>query len=207
MYSGPRRILIQGSVSEPVHATHGMPAGCGHAVDLLHAFLLKTLESAGAQVEVRKYVDDMVIVAKGPHFAVEVCQAYRRVHRSLTQAKMKVNLRKIVVLCNGAKAKRMAPQGNYQRPWSSKRVMTFKQAMIRVSSLGLPAVSKAHIAAIATSLYSVGLYGAEVGGMSVARMNDVRISAGKALGKGANLRRSCPLELMAYIGAVRTLLA
>eukprot|EP00971_Amphidinium_carterae_P297259 5905529-Amphidinium_carterae.1 len=31
-------------------------------------------------------------------------------------------------------------------------------------------------------------------------MNDVRISARKALGKGANLRRSSPLELMAYGG-------
>eukprot|EP00971_Amphidinium_carterae_P348995 6490784-Amphidinium_carterae.1 len=36
--------------------------------------------------------------------------------------------------------------------------------------------------------------------MSVARMNDVRVSARKALGKGANLRRSSPLELMAYGG-------
>eukprot|EP00971_Amphidinium_carterae_P239548 4755923-Amphidinium_carterae.1 len=24
------------AVSEPVHAMHGMPPGCGHAVDLLH---------------------------------------------------------------------------------------------------------------------------------------------------------------------------
>eukprot|EP00971_Amphidinium_carterae_P293390 5824815-Amphidinium_carterae.2 len=36
--------------------------------------------------------------------------------------------------------------------------------------------------------------------MSVARVNDVRISARKALGKGANLRRSSPLEVMAYEG-------
>eukprot|EP00971_Amphidinium_carterae_P320472 6369906-Amphidinium_carterae.1 len=72
--------------------------------------------------------------------------------------------------------------------------------MIRVRSLGLPAVSKARIA---NSLYSVGLYGAEVGGMSASRMNDVRISARKALGKGANLRRSSPLELMAYGGPGR----
>eukprot|EP00971_Amphidinium_carterae_P152722 3027054-Amphidinium_carterae.5 len=38
--------------------------------------------------------------------------------------------------------------------------------------------------------------------MSVARMNDVRVSARKALGKGANLRRSSPLELMSYGGPV-----
>eukprot|EP00971_Amphidinium_carterae_P183417 3640459-Amphidinium_carterae.2 len=99
MYAGHRRILIQGAVSEPVRATHGMPPGCGHSVDLLHSFLLKTLKSAGPLVEVRKYVDDMVLVAKGTHFAVHLCQAYRRVHHSLTQANMKVNLKKTVVLC------------------------------------------------------------------------------------------------------------
>eukprot|EP00971_Amphidinium_carterae_P079937 1581489-Amphidinium_carterae.2 len=36
--------------------------------------------------------------------------------------------------------------------------------------------------------------------MSVALVNDVRVSACKALGKGANLRRSSSLELMAYGG-------
>eukprot|EP00971_Amphidinium_carterae_P227004 4502539-Amphidinium_carterae.1 len=56
--------------------------------------------------------------------------------------------------------------------------------MNRVRSLGLPATSKAR----------------EVGGMSTSHMNDVRISARKALGKGANLRRSSSLELMAYGG-------
>eukprot|EP00971_Amphidinium_carterae_P304027 6041676-Amphidinium_carterae.1 len=65
--------------------------------------------------------------------------------------------------------------------------------MNRVLSLGLPA-------RIVRSLFSVGLYGAEVGEMSASHMNDVRISAHKALGKGANLRRSSPLELMAYGG-------
>eukprot|EP00971_Amphidinium_carterae_P293389 5824815-Amphidinium_carterae.1 len=61
------------------------------------------MQSAGSKVEVRKYVDDMVLVAKGHHFAVHLCQAYRRVHSSLTKANMKVNLKKTVVLCNGAK--------------------------------------------------------------------------------------------------------
>eukprot|EP00971_Amphidinium_carterae_P050052 986366-Amphidinium_carterae.1 len=69
--------------------------------------------------------------------------------------------------------------------------------MNRARSRGLPAHSKARIV---KSLYSGGLYGAEVGRMSVSHMNDVRISARKALGKGASLRRSAPLELMAYGG-------
>eukprot|EP00971_Amphidinium_carterae_P094422 1869277-Amphidinium_carterae.1 len=46
-----------------------MPPGCGHAIDLLHAFLAKTLHSTGRQVQVRKCVDDMVLVAKGCDFA------------------------------------------------------------------------------------------------------------------------------------------
>eukprot|EP00971_Amphidinium_carterae_P173425 3437836-Amphidinium_carterae.1 len=56
MYAGRRRVLLQGAVSEPVTATHGMPPGCGHAVDLLHAFLLKTLKSTGRHVSVRKFI-------------------------------------------------------------------------------------------------------------------------------------------------------
>eukprot|EP00971_Amphidinium_carterae_P127459 2525378-Amphidinium_carterae.1 len=133
---------------------------------------------------------------------------------------MKVNLKKTVVICNGANAKRLLMKvwraGRLPPPrvttsdlgvdtqWAAwrcpvhrKRVITFKQSMNRVRSLGLPATSKARIA---KSLYSVELYGAEVGGMSASHMKDVRISARKALGKGAHLRRSSPLELMAYGG-------
>eukprot|EP00971_Amphidinium_carterae_P154596 3065692-Amphidinium_carterae.2 len=73
MYVGRRRVLLQGAVSEPVTATHGMPPGCGHAVDLLHAFLLKTLQSVGRHVSVRKHVDDMVLIASGPCFAGHLC--------------------------------------------------------------------------------------------------------------------------------------
>eukprot|EP00971_Amphidinium_carterae_P093330 1846797-Amphidinium_carterae.1 len=197
-----------------------MPPGCGHAVDLLHAFLLQTLKSAGRQVTVRKYVDDMVLVAHGPCFAGNLCYAYRQVHKSLVKANMKVNLQKTVVICNGANAKRLLMKvwkagrlppprittrdlgvdtqwAAWRCPVQRKRVITFKQSMNRVRSLGLPAPGKARIV---KSLYSVGLYGAEVGGMSASHMKDVRISARKALGKGANLRRSSPLELMAYGG-------
>eukprot|EP00971_Amphidinium_carterae_P075780 1497517-Amphidinium_carterae.1 len=51
--------------------------------------------------------------------------------------------------------------------------------MNRVRSLGLPAPTKAKIA---KSLYSVGLYGAEVGGMSTSHMNDVRRERGDWIG-------------------------
>eukprot|EP00971_Amphidinium_carterae_P149304 2960214-Amphidinium_carterae.2 len=222
MYAGRRRVLLQGAVSELVTATHGMPRGRGHAVDLLHAFLLKTLKSAGRHVSVRKYVDDMVLVAPGPCFAGHLCYGYRQVHKSLTKANIKVNkkIKKTVVICNGANAKRLLMKvwrggrlppprvttrdlgvdtqwAAWRCPVQRKRVFNFKQSMNRVRSRGLPATSKARIV---KSLFSVGLYGAEVGGMSASHMNDVRISARKALGKGANLRRSSSLELMAYGG-------
>eukprot|EP00971_Amphidinium_carterae_P244789 4860245-Amphidinium_carterae.2 len=45
--------------------------------------------------------------------------------------------------------------------------------MRRVRSLGLPASTNARIA---KSLYIVGLYGAEIEGMSASHMRDVRIS-------------------------------
>eukprot|EP00971_Amphidinium_carterae_P256400 5090926-Amphidinium_carterae.1 len=108
MYAGRRRVLLQGAVSEPVTATHGMPPGCGHAVDLLHAFLLKTLKSAGRRVSVRKCVDDMVLVACC--LRPLLCWAplpWIPVRKSLTKANMKVNLKKTVVICNGANAKRL----------------------------------------------------------------------------------------------------
>eukprot|EP00971_Amphidinium_carterae_P005194 103698-Amphidinium_carterae.1 len=135
-----------------------MPPGCGHAVDLLHAFLLKTLQSAGRHVSVRKYVDDMVLVASGPCFAGNLCYAYRQVHKSLTAANMKVNRQKTVVICNGANAKRLLMKvwragrlpppkvttrdlgvdtqwAAWRCPVQRKRVITFRQSMNRVRAL------------------------------------------------------------------------
>eukprot|EP00971_Amphidinium_carterae_P084209 1667072-Amphidinium_carterae.1 len=91
------------SVSQPVTATHGMPPGCGHAVDLLHAFLFKTLQSAGRHISVRKYVDNMVLVATCYNFAGKLCYGYGQVHRNLAAANARVNLKRTVVICNGAK--------------------------------------------------------------------------------------------------------
>eukprot|EP00971_Amphidinium_carterae_P000537 10925-Amphidinium_carterae.1 len=45
MYSGSRRILIQGA--DAVQSTCGLPPGCGLVVDLLRAFLIRILHSAG----------------------------------------------------------------------------------------------------------------------------------------------------------------
>eukprot|EP00971_Amphidinium_carterae_P187687 3725011-Amphidinium_carterae.1 len=57
MYSGNRCTLVQG-VREKVQA---------HAVDnMLHAFHIRSLRCAGRQVELRKYVDDTVLISSEP---------------------------------------------------------------------------------------------------------------------------------------------
>eukprot|EP00971_Amphidinium_carterae_P031068 611423-Amphidinium_carterae.1 len=48
-------------------------------IELMHAFLVRTMQSAGRQVEVRKYVVDMVLVAAGPFFAHYLRDSYRDV--------------------------------------------------------------------------------------------------------------------------------
>eukprot|EP00971_Amphidinium_carterae_P020767 409542-Amphidinium_carterae.2 len=93
-------------------------------------------------------------------------------------------------------------QSNYARLRSRYAVGCL--ALSSYDSGSKPWASAVTKARIAKSLYSVGLYGpdygAEIGDMSVARMNDVRISTRRAPCKRANLRRSSPLELMAYGG-------
>eukprot|EP00971_Amphidinium_carterae_P158593 3144081-Amphidinium_carterae.2 len=69
--------------------------------------------------------------------------------------------------------------------------------MNSVRGLGLQAHVKA---TIVKSLHSVGLYGAEVGGIPKTGMTKLRTCARKALGKGAGLRRFAPLELMPHGG-------
>eukprot|EP00971_Amphidinium_carterae_P178409 3539353-Amphidinium_carterae.1 len=73
---------------------------------MFHAFLIKSLRRTGRQVEVRKYVDDMVLISSGPGFAGNLCFAYRKVLRSFTAVNMRVNALKTVVICNGSVTKR-----------------------------------------------------------------------------------------------------
>eukprot|EP00971_Amphidinium_carterae_P011711 230580-Amphidinium_carterae.1 len=126
IYSGSRRILIQGAVSDAVQSTCGLPPGCGLAVDLLHAFLIHTLQSAGRQVEVRKYVDDMVLVASGPYFAHYLRDSYRDVIKALRQANMQVNPKKTVIICNGTHTK-----NKLTRAW---RAGLFPPAHVRITT-------------------------------------------------------------------------
>eukprot|EP00971_Amphidinium_carterae_P080275 1588413-Amphidinium_carterae.1 len=77
MYRGRRRILVNGALSDSVVATSGIPAGCGLAVDLLHAFLQHQLNASDLKVSVRKHVDDMVLAASGKGCAFELREAFK----------------------------------------------------------------------------------------------------------------------------------
>eukprot|EP00971_Amphidinium_carterae_P314626 6253858-Amphidinium_carterae.2 len=133
---------------------------------------------------------------------------------------MQVNPKKTVVICNGTHTKNKLMRAwrsgllppvkittrdvgvdthwsCWRNPVQRKRIRTFEQSMQRVRGLGLLAHVKARIV---KSLHSVGLYGAEVGGTPKTGMSKIRTCARKALGKGAGLRRSAPLELMAHGG-------
>eukprot|EP00971_Amphidinium_carterae_P057069 1128383-Amphidinium_carterae.2 len=85
--------------SQPCVATCGLPPGCGHAVDMLHAFLIRSFKCAGGHVEVRKYVDDMLLISSGPNFAGNLCFVYRQVLASLKAVNMRVNALKTAVIC------------------------------------------------------------------------------------------------------------
>eukprot|EP00971_Amphidinium_carterae_P319367 6347384-Amphidinium_carterae.1 len=129
MYSGSRRILIQVAVSDSVQSTCGLPPGCGLAVDLLHAFLIRTLQSAGRQVEVCKYVDDMILrllpdltLRTILGTATRMCSI-----KAFKQANVQVNPPKMVFICNGMHTEQtqaglacrsFAPcEDHHQRPW------------------------------------------------------------------------------------------
>eukprot|EP00971_Amphidinium_carterae_P026180 516378-Amphidinium_carterae.1 len=91
----------------------------------------------------------------------------------------------------------------WRNPVQQKRISSLRASMYRTRALGLPAYVKARIV---KSLFSVGLYGAEVGGVSDQHMQDLRPSARGALDKGTSLRRSAALELMAHGGLLLTFL-
>eukprot|EP00971_Amphidinium_carterae_P309705 6154667-Amphidinium_carterae.2 len=169
MYSGSggRRILIQGAVSDAVQSTCGLPPGCGLAVDLLHAFLIRTLQSAGRQVEVHKYVDDMVLVAAGPYFAhylrdLPGCAQSSKTGQHAGQPQEDEGLACRFLAPCGITTRDLGVDtqwASWRKPVQRKNLRTFEQSMTRVRALGLPAHVKALLAA--NSLHSVGLYGAD----------------------------------------------
>eukprot|EP00971_Amphidinium_carterae_P049371 973026-Amphidinium_carterae.1 len=224
MYSGNSRILIQGAVSGAVQSACGLPPGCGLVVDLLHAFLIRTLQSAGRQVEVRKYVDDMVLVAHGPHFAHYLRDSYKSVQNALKQANMQVNPKKTAVICNGTHTK-----NKLTKTWCSGLLPPVK---ITTRDLGVDTLwscwrtlCKGNVSALLNSPYKecVGLVSRTTSKSGLSNPSIVLDSMAlrweayrklvcpkyervpvkpwvKELESAAGLRRSAPLELMAHGG-------
>eukprot|EP00971_Amphidinium_carterae_P117313 2323807-Amphidinium_carterae.1 len=162
MYRGRRRILVNGALSEPVSATSGIPAGCGLAVDLLHAFLQHHLNASELKISVRKYVD--VLAASGRGCGFELREAFKSVRAVLEAAGMQLNKAKCVVVANTKACRlecrrawhRMGVQvqfttrdlgvdvqwGPWRNPVQQSRVKAFTTAMTRVRMLNLPCSSR-----------------------------------------------------------------
>eukprot|EP00971_Amphidinium_carterae_P081681 1616009-Amphidinium_carterae.2 len=183
MYSGQRRILVQGAVSEGVTTT----CGCGHAVDMLHAFLNKSLRCVGRQVGVRKYVDDMVLISSGPGLPTSRLWCY-----AMGLSPCKGKLWKV---WRAVDTQWFA----WRNPVQQERIGSFRPSMYRTRALGLPAHVKGRLV---KSLFSVGFncMVRKLVAFPTQHMKDLRASARGALGKGASLRRSAALELMAHGG-------
>eukprot|EP00971_Amphidinium_carterae_P037242 731796-Amphidinium_carterae.2 len=79
-----------------------------------------------------------------------------------------------------------------RNPVQRTRVGTFAFSMKRLQLLGLPKSAKARVMA---ALWSQGMYGDEVNGLSQALVKKLRSGGRAALGKGARKRRSAELEL------------
>eukprot|EP00971_Amphidinium_carterae_P322553 6410712-Amphidinium_carterae.1 len=73
---------------------------------LLHAFLIRSLKCAWRQVEVRKYVDDMVLIIEN------LCFACRQALASLKSViGASIDALKSVVICNGSCDQAQALEG------------------------------------------------------------------------------------------------
>ena len=161
MYKGDWRLLVHRTVSDPVRPHNGIPAGCGLAVDILHAYLARALGESGAHlVSYRKYVDDMVLVAVGRRVGPDLRESFLQVREALARAGMVLNPKKTVVVCNGPVARasvtaawrnRSLPQlvfttrdlgvdvqwGPWSNPVEQGRWGTFQKTMLKLRSLGL----------------------------------------------------------------------
>eukprot|EP00971_Amphidinium_carterae_P056198 1108840-Amphidinium_carterae.1 len=82
--------------------------------------------------------------------------------------------------------------GPWRNPVQQSRVKSFSAAMRRVRMLNLPLQFKM---GMIRALYPLVLYGSEVSGLAHTSIHKVRVSARRALGRGAQLRRAAELEL------------
>eukprot|EP00971_Amphidinium_carterae_P093197 1844507-Amphidinium_carterae.3 len=213
MHKGHRRVLVNGAVSTAYQARSGLPAGCALAVDLLDCFLSRVLGQASIrEVSVRKYVDDLVLYATGKHCGNTLLLAFKEVRQAMTTAGMVLNAKTTKVVVNGRVARQSVKRSWRGRSlpsleltvrdlgvdvqWAARRdpvqrtrIGTCTFSMKRLQLLGLPKNAKSRIM---VALWSQGMYGAEVNGLSQALLHKLRSAA---LGSGARKRRAAEIEL------------
>eukprot|EP00971_Amphidinium_carterae_P209838 4162225-Amphidinium_carterae.1 len=90
--------------------------------------------------------------------------------------------------------------GPWRNPVQQSHMKSFTAAMRRVRMLNLPLQFKMRMI---RALYPLALYGSEVSGLAHTSIHRVRISARRALGRGAQLRRAAELELALKKGGLK----
>eukprot|EP00971_Amphidinium_carterae_P130643 2588109-Amphidinium_carterae.3 len=199
MYRGRRRILVNGAVSQtvsdPVEASSGIPAGCGLAVDLLHAFLQHKIHASELRVSVRKYVDDMVLSASGKGCAYALREAFRAIKRVLEASGMRLKFKQDQVRGSGKHQcmphrmpQSLAPNGcrlgTLEKPGTAGQNPVIQQG----HDAGANVESGFCTPLLSTARRSPG-------SRSPRLVIKVRTAARRALGRGTQLRRAAELEL------------
>eukprot|EP00971_Amphidinium_carterae_P094512 1870755-Amphidinium_carterae.2 len=156
----------------------------------------------------------MVLAASGRGCAFALREAFKAVRTVLLDAGMQLNKSKCVVVANTDACRlecrrawhRMGVQvafhtrdlgvdvqwGPWRNPVQQSRIKSFTAAMTRVRMLNLPLQLKM---SMIRALYPLVIYGSEVSGLAATSLHKVRVSARRALGRGAQLRRAAELEL------------
>eukprot|EP00971_Amphidinium_carterae_P132322 2620887-Amphidinium_carterae.1 len=183
------------------------------------SFSTSSCNASDLKVSVRKYVDDMVLAASGRGCAFDLREAFKAVRTVLSNAGMMLNKMKCVVVADtdaslaGTNAGELGvvwecrilqvafhtrglgvdvQWGPWRNPVQQSRIKSFTAAMTRVRMLNLPLRFKM---SMIRALYPLVIYGSEVSGLAVTSLQKVRVSARRALGRGAQLRRAAELEL------------
>eukprot|EP00971_Amphidinium_carterae_P046018 905444-Amphidinium_carterae.1 len=156
----------------------------------------------------------MVLAASGRGCAFALRDAFKAVRMVLLDAGVQLNKSKCVVVANTEACrlefrrawKGMGVQvafhtrdlgvdvqwGPWRNPVQQSRIKSFTAAMTRVRMLNLPLRFKM---SMIRALYPLVIYGSEVSGLAATSLHKVRVSARRALGRGAQLRRAAELEL------------
>ena len=229
MYSGPRFVRVGKAFAEPVWASSGIMAGCGMAGALLRAHMRPAVLTSVPQPaawRVRRYVDDVVVWARGAAAAAAhwVCCAFRHMEDQLHLAGMQLNREKTGMVAStpaAVAAARQAAEGldlavvdtvrdlGIDVSWGRRRQTTRKQRRRRAEDQAarlqrLPAGPAFRAQAAAALLVSASTYGTAVDGLTPSAASSLRRAVQQALHHGHRARRAVEADL-AFFGDSRRL--